>query len=99
MRAPSEVRQALLKAAADLTTDERAPTLRELAAEAGVGQVAARQTVNNMKRYGLLVIVRERVVDYRNRPVAEYAPAPPKVEAGRVGADLCGVLAGWGAQA
>lgn len=99
MRPPSEVRQALLKAAADLTTPERSPTLRELAAKAGVGQVAARETVNNMKRYGLLVIVRERVVDYRNRPVSEYAPAPPKVEGCQLGADLGNVLAAWGAAA
>lgn len=99
MRGPSEVRQALLKAAADLTTPERSPTLRELAAKAGVGQATARHVVNHMKRCGQLDIVREREVDYRNRPVSEYAPALPKVEAGQLGADLGNVLAGWGASA
>lgn len=99
MRPPSEVRQALLKAAADLTTPGRSPTLRELATEAKVGQTTARHVVNHMKRIGLLRIVRERVVDYRNRPVSEYAPASPRVEGGQLGADLGNVLAAWGAAA
>lgn len=74
MRPAGDPRLALLKAAADLTTAARSPTLRELAARACVGQEAARRTVENMKRAGLLVIRRKRRVDYRNNPVAEYAP-------------------------
>lgn len=93
MRPATDARLALLKAAVELTTVARSPTLRELAAKACVGQLAAMNTVKNMKRAGLLVTVRERRVDYRNRPVAEYAPceAIPETEA----ADLGRVLAGW----
>lgn len=76
MRHAGDARLALLKAAVELTTVTRSPTMRELAARACVGQEAARHMVNHMKRCGLLVIVRERAVAYRNRPVAEYAPAP-----------------------
>jgi hypothetical protein len=39
-------------------------------------QRTGRHTVNNLKRYGHLHIVDTRRVDYRNRPVAVYAPAP-----------------------
>ncbi|WP_371083512.1 hypothetical protein [Variovorax sp. RCC_210] len=46
----------------------------ELALHAQVGYVAARKTVDNMRRAGVLVPIRERKVDYRNRPVAEYCP-------------------------
>lgn len=35
----------------------------------------ARSMVRDMARYGALCVVRERRVAYRNRPVAEYAPA------------------------
>ncbi|KQM68790.1 hypothetical protein [Xylophilus sp. Leaf220] len=75
MRPAGEVRQALLQAAGRLATEERAPTLAELAAEATVGYEAAMNTVKNMVRAGVLRIARQRPVDYRNRPVAEYVPA------------------------
>lgn len=75
MRAPGEVRQALLCAAAELATPERGPTLAELAARAQVGRDVALHTVKNMKRSGELTVPRTRRVAYRNRPVAEYAPA------------------------
>ncbi|MNV74275.1 hypothetical protein D3C71_1674820 [compost metagenome] len=74
MRPAGEVRQALLKAACELATPERAPTLRELAHRAQVGQGAARVTVDHMRRAGQLCIARLRKVPYRNRPVAEYTP-------------------------
>ncbi|MDP9891247.1 hypothetical protein J2W32_000344 [Variovorax boronicumulans] len=74
MRPAGEVRQALFDAALALTTPERSPTLLELAHYAQVGYVAARRTVDNMRRAGILVPVRDRKVDYRNRPVAEYCP-------------------------
>lgn len=79
MRPPGEIRQALLEAAAALTTPDRSPTLLELACHAQVGFMAARRTVGNMSRARALVVVRTRKVDYRNRPVAEYSP-PQKIE-------------------
>jgi len=75
MRPAGEIRQALLNAALELVTPERAPTVAELAAHSQVGFDAALHTVRNMRRAGHLAIVRERRVDYRNRPVCEYAPA------------------------
>ncbi len=74
MRKAGDSRLALLKAAADLTTVTRSPTMRELAERACVGRVAAAHTVKTMRKAGLLVIVRTRKVDYRNKEVAEYAP-------------------------
>lgn len=70
----SEVRRALLKAAADLHTPERSATLKEMAERACVGAQCARWVVVNMRREGHLTKVRERCVAYRNRPVVEYAP-------------------------
>ncbi len=81
MRPAGEIRQALLQACAALATPERAPTLREIAERAQVGLAAAEQTVKNMRRAGVLRVVRDRRVAYRNRPVAEYVPAswaPPQ---------------------
>ncbi|MBF9263920.1 hypothetical protein [Paracidovorax cattleyae] len=75
MRPAGEVRQALLQACQALVTPERAPTLREIAARAQVGLQAAEATITNMRRAGVLRVVRQRRVDYRNRPVAEYVPA------------------------
>jgi hypothetical protein len=65
----------LLQAAGDLARPGHGATLQELAARACVGQEAARSTVPRMRRRGQLDIIAERVVDYRNRPVAEYVPA------------------------
>jgi len=72
-RPHGDVRQALLKAVAELATQDQGPTLREMAQRACVGLDAARRTVSNLKRCRALVIARERRVAYRNRPVAEYA--------------------------
>jgi hypothetical protein len=89
MRPLSEVAQALLSTANRLSAAGRAVTLAEMAAGACVGHKAARTTVSNLKRHGHLKIVGLRRVDYRNRPVAEYAPvvaamtlalAPPGVD-------------------
>lgn len=74
MRPPGEVRQALLASCRALATPDRGPTLRELAAHAQVGHAVARRTIENMTRHGALHKARERVVEYRNRPVAEYVP-------------------------
>ncbi|MDH6185499.1 hypothetical protein [Polaromonas sp. CG_23.6] len=75
MRPLSEVSQALLNTANRLSTAGRAVTLAELAAGACVGRQAATVTVKNLRRSGHLKIVGLRRVSYRNRPVAEYAPA------------------------
>lgn len=95
MRPAGEVRQALLDAALTLSTPASSPTLLELAKHSQVGFMAARRTVDNMRRAGVLVVVRTRKVDYRNRPVAEYCP-PTRLEA--MGVQRCAlrdVFATW----
>ena len=74
MRPAGEVRLALIRAAYDIFSEGRVATLMELAQRACVGRDAARDLVPKMKRAGVLHIVGERRVPYRNRPVAEYAP-------------------------
>jgi hypothetical protein len=74
MRPAGEVRLALIRAAQDIFSEGRGATLVELAQRACVGREVARQHISNIKRAGLLRIVGERRVPYRNRPVAEYAP-------------------------
>lgn len=96
MRPAGEIRQALLTAATELMTPERAPTVAEMACHAKVGMDAAHQTVKNMRRHGALRIVRTRRVDYRNRPVAEYAP-PHLPEDGAGFVDLAMVCSAWAA--
>ena len=96
MRNPGESRVAILKAAMDLTTAARSPTLRELVVRSCVGREAGRRTVDNMKRAGLLVVTRTRRVDYRNRPVAEYAPAPSLDANDDAAVALGAVLNSWG---
>ena len=95
MRPAGDVRQALLDAALALTTPERSPTLLELAEKSQVGFLAARRTVDNMRRAGALVIVRSRVVPYRNRPVAEYSPPELLRELGVRQCPLREVFATW----
>lgn len=72
------MRQALIQAARDVVADlgmpKRGATLAELAARSQVGRDAARRCIDNMRRSGALEIVGTRKVDYRNRPVSEYAP-------------------------
>ncbi len=75
MRPAGEIREALLNSCRALVTPDRAPTLQEIRSHAQVGSVAARNTIANMKRYGVLLQARERPVPYRNRPVFEYMPA------------------------
>lgn len=75
MRPAGEIREALLNSCRALVTPTQAPTLSELALHAQVGSDAARRTIANMKRHGVICKARERRVDYRNRPVHEYVPA------------------------
>ncbi|MEW6479764.1 MAG: hypothetical protein AB1455_09965 [Pseudomonadota bacterium] len=96
MRPAGEIRQVLLRAVSELATPDRAPTLTELAHHAQVGIKAAETTVKNMRRHGHLRIVRTRKVAYRNRPVAEYAPAEPVADEGSGFVDLAHVMSGWG---
>jgi len=95
MRPAGEVRQALFDAALALTTPERSPTMLELAHYAQVGYVAARRTVDNMRRAGDLVPVRWRKVDYCNRPVAEYCPPKRLKQAVGAGCPLRDAFASW----
>lgn len=85
MRACGEVRLALYNACRAIATPERGATLREMALHAQVGMDAARRTVSNMARAEQLFAVRERQVDYRNRPVVEYAPFDPREQAAQSG--------------
>lgn len=98
MRPAGEVRVALFRACSQLATPDRSPTLREMAMRACVGFDAARSTVRDMARAGQIRQVRERRVDYRNRPVAEYAPtAPVPIAVQPDDVDLSSVLRVWGA--
>lgn len=95
MRPAGEIRQALEQACAALAQPEQGPTLRELAAHARVGLEAARGTVSDMRRAGVVRIARTRRVDYRNRPVAEYEPAPGARLAAPSSQGLARVLTTW----
>ena len=93
MRPPGEVAQALLRAARQLAGADHKPTQVALADYANVGRTAARYAVANMRRAGVLDIVGERRVEYRNRPVAEYAPARADAPAAHAG--LSSVFMTW----
>lgn len=94
MRPAGEIRTLLLETVRELSLPERSPTLAELSARTQVGEQAARHTLSNLTRSGQLRIVRTRRVAYRNRPVAEYAPA--EVAEGKGYVDLAQVLtAAW----
>ena len=95
MRPAGEVRTALLAASVALTTATSSPTLHELACHSKVGFLAARRTVDHMRRAGQLAIVRTRIVSYRNRPVAEYCPPARLVEIGVQRCVLRDVFASW----
>lgn len=94
MRPAGEIRAAIARAAGELACPGRNPTLQELAAAACVGYAAAMHTVKNMTRSGDLVVAGERKVDYRNKPVAEYAPATAPA-AGDGFVDLGQLVAVW----
>lgn len=75
MRPAGEITQALLQAARDLATSERGATMTELAHHARVSVEVAKDRVKKLASRGHLQQVGERRVEYRNRPVVEYAPA------------------------
>lgn len=92
MRPTSDVAKAVLKAARSLHLPRRAATateaeqpeqgatereLREIVMRAGVGERAARWTIQNMKARGDLHFVGHRRVDYHNKMERkEFAPRP-----------------------
>lgn len=92
-RPPGAVRLALLAALAELWTAERGPCLRELAARACVSRVAARATLANLVRAGVVRVVRLRRAPWRNRPVAEYEPGGQAPGDGPAAVDA--VLRSW----
>lgn len=103
MRPLGEVAQALLATANRLSAAGRSVTLAEMAEAASVGKAAANVAVKSLRKRGQLRIVGQRRVSYRNRPVAEYAPAtPPEPDAviGGTGmAELCQCMSAWARQA
>ena len=97
MRPAGEVRLALLSAACELAVPGvRGPTLQEMAHRACVGYDAAMHTVKNLTRAGQLTIARQRKVDYRNKPVAEYEPKTAEAEDSSPGfVDLGSLMTVW----
>lgn len=100
MRPPGEVRQALLRAhgelASTLPADRHGPTLKELANKACVGYSDAMHTLKNLTRAGELEVAGTRRVEYRNRPVAEYARPAWKTGSDGTGFVTLGqMLAAW----
>lgn len=95
MRPTGEIRMALMEAARTLARPDHGPTLSELVQAAQVGYDAGLHTVKNMRRAGELVKIGERRVDYRNKPVAEWAPADlvPAAAAGH--AELAAAMSFW----
>lgn len=98
MRPAGEIRQALLRAACELSAPlppDRGATFQELAVCAQVGVSAALHTVRNMARAGQLSISGRRKVPYRNRPVAEYRPVEEPQTSASDAQALGEVLAAW----
>lgn len=100
MRPAGEIRQALQAAASEMATidgggQEHGPTFQELAARAKVGAAAALVTVKNMTRAGALRVVNQRKVPYRNKPVAEYAPAKRENPEDEACIDVASVFSVW----
>lgn len=101
MRPASETHLALLQAAHAFRVERaesgQGATLLELVHRSQVGYKVARALVPKLKERGLLVKVGERQVDYRNRPVAEYAPVEPPADlaSGPGWVDLECCLAHW----
>lgn len=98
MRPASETHLALLQAAHAIRRERiesgQGATLLELVHRSQVGYKCARALIPKLKERGHLQIVGARKVEYRNRPVAEYAPADlPVMGEGFVSLDEC--LADW----
>lgn len=92
----------VLEAARSLAREDSAPTVRELASHANLPTRATTNTVKNLSRAGKLRQARQRRVDYRNRPVAEWEPADTTGSnsasdhrAGHGWVDLGRIVGGW----
>lgn len=104
MRPAGDCHLALLQAAHTMRlerinaqdTERKGATLREMVQRSQVGYAVARRLVDNMRRYEHLVVVGEVRVDYRNRKVAEYAPAADvAITPSAPMADLTAAMQGW----
>lgn len=101
MRPAGETHLALLQAAHAIRIERadtgQGATLLELVNRSQVGYKVARALVPKLKERGQLVQTGERQVDYRNRPVAEYAPADqePDLVSGPGWVDLGACLQSW----
>lgn len=99
MAAVGEIRNAVIQAVRHIVAESqpgRGATLAEIAERSGVGQDALRNNLPKIKASGALQIVGYRRVGYRNRPVAEYAPAQPiESRAGHGWVDLGRCVSGW----
>lgn len=87
---------ALLQAVERLWTPGRGPTMREIAAAAGVGASVASRTIKDMRRYERLSICGQRRVSGRNRPAAEYALPHQVASANEASFGLTQALRIWG---
>ena len=99
MRPMNHAALALLQAANRLSAAGRGVTLAEMRQDAKVSERTARMFVPSLARRGHLKIIGERKVDYRNRPVAEYAPVPaddPANDEGQGGMVLVDCMQRWG---
>ena len=67
----------------------------EMAHHAQVGYLAAKQTIQNMRRAGVVVPVRKRTVDYRAKPVTEYCPRERAAQPTRQPCGLREVVSTW----
>lgn len=95
MRPAGDIRLALLEAV------QEAPgsTMRELAARAMVSGDAARRALDNMSRARHVRRGPDRVVSYRNRPVATWLPVAANDEPFELRSDPCeleNALRRWG---
>lgn len=93
---PGCIGDAIISAAHEFATLGRGATLAELKIRSNVSEAAARNHIPKLVRRGHLQIVGERRVDYRNRPVAEYALTDPDdLDSGPGWVDLGQCLAEW----
>lgn len=104
-RPQGEVMLAVLRAAhalkAERPSSGQGASFRELVARSQVGLQVARHLVPKLKKRGHLEIVGAARVDYRNRPVALYAPvvretmASDDAQSGPGWVDLGNCLQNW----
>jgi len=95
MRPPGEIRRALLDAARQLTTHDRAPTLSDLAQHLQIDTSVVKWTVARMCRAGELASVRRRRAEHCKRPVAEYASMYAMRHQGLGGFGLADAMTAW----